>query len=75
MSGKQAKNMRRQIKKHIKWDYDRFLGEIKGLDFNDRLNIALALVFKVDDVWKGKAILYGATILLIAIGFMVNFIA
>jgi len=72
MSGKSEKKLNRRIRKHLRVDYNRFLKEVRELDLNQRLNVSLALYFKVDTVWVGKLILALICVAFIGLGIAIG---
>ena len=68
MSGKSAKKLRRVARSAMRINYDKFMREVRELDFVDRVNISLALILKTNDVWKGQSVLWIFLILLFALG-------
>ncbi len=68
LARKEAAEVRKEIQKAIKVDYDRFMREVRELEFWDRVNVSMALIIKTDSVYKGQTVLWIFLMLLFALG-------
>jgi len=68
MSGRRAKKIRRAARKALRKNYEEWIDTVREIEFGHRLSVLLTCVFRVDEFWQGRLIMWGILLCCMLLG-------